>query len=107
MGCGINNIPCEGKISDAIVVNEIPIGIKNCSNNSFRTMYDFISGTLEPYIDGVKIDTSGYLEHIDMGGFTFLIDPSDSKKLNRPLTNTETLTVNYLRSTSSNCIITL
>jgi hypothetical protein len=107
MGCGINNIPCEGSISDVIVVNEIPIGIKNCSNNSFRTMYDFISGTLEPYIDGIKIDSTSYLEHIDLGGFTLLVDPTNSKKLNRPITNTETLTVNYLRKISSNCIMTL
>jgi hypothetical protein len=105
--CGIANIPCERPITEIIVVNETPIGIKNCFNNSFRTVYPFINGTLEVYIDGIKIDQIGYLTHIDLQGFTFLIDETDSKKLNRPITNIETLTVNYLRSTLSTCISTL
>ena len=107
MGCGINNVPCEASIADIVLVNEIPICIKNCSNNSFRTRYPFISGTLEPYIDGIKMDLVGYLEHIDQHGFTFLIDDSNSKMMNKPISNIESLTVNYLRSPSSSCILTL
>jgi hypothetical protein len=103
----ILNVPGEDNMSDRIMVNENPIGIKNCVNNSFRTLYPFISGTLEPYVDGIKIGPSGYIEHIDFMGFAFLIDPTDSKKLNRPVMNTETLIVNYLRSSGSNCILTL
>jgi hypothetical protein len=107
MGCGILDVPCSKKISEVIVVNEIPVGIKNCLNNSFRTRYAFIDNTLEIYIDGNKIDTTGFITHIDLHGFTFLIDPTDSKKLNRPIMNIETLSVNYLRSGSSSCISTL
>ena len=106
MGC-IQNIPCDGVITDFITVNEIPIGVKNCLNNSFETQYNFIMGTLEIYIDGNKIDSDNFIENIDLKGFTFLIDETDSKKLNRPIMNTETLSVNYLRSIGSKCIITL
>lgn len=107
MGCGINEIPCSTKLDEAILVNEIPIGIKNCVNNSFRTKYNFISGTLEPYIDGIKMDRISYVEHVDLQGFTFLVDPTNSKKLNKPISNIESLTVNYLRSTAGSCILTL
>jgi hypothetical protein len=107
MTCGILNIPCEGSITDIIVVNENPLGIKNCFNNSFRTAYPYIDGTLEIYIDGIKIDQTGFLTHIDLQGFTFLIDETDSKKLNRPIMNTESLSVNYLRSAVSRCISNL
>jgi len=107
MTCGISNIPCDRPITDIIVVNEIPLGIKNCLNNSFRTRYPYIDGSLEIYIDGIKIDTTGFLTHIDLQGFTFLIDDTDSKKLNRPIMNTETLMVNYLRSVKASCILNL
>lgn len=101
------DIPCDSSLIDKIVVNETPIGAKNCFNNSFTTRYPFIEDTLEVYVDGIKIDLSGFTQHIDLQGFTFIIDPNDSKKLNRPIMNTETLTVNYLKKAISSCIKTI
>ena len=103
----ISELPYSVPLSQAIVVNESPTGIQNNSNNTFTTEYPFSEGTLEIYIDGVKVDRSAYIANGDNTGWEFVIDPTDPKKLNAPISDIETLTVNYLREIGQDGFLTL
>lgn len=98
-GC-ISEIPYIPPLAQTIVVNDSPIGVQNGVNNYFTTPYPFIENTLEIYIDGVKVDKSAYVADITNQGFSFIIDPTDPKKLNAPVADIETLTINYFRDLS-------
>lgn len=78
------------------IINEIPGGAINCSNLVFTIANEAIAGTISPTLDG-RVLTPGldFIEAVDKLGFTILIDPNNSNRLNSPPTSSEDLLVSY------------
>lgn len=107
----IMNVPTWDQVVDVVRVNIIPLGVKNGINLSYMLSEVFISGTLEIYLDGVKLDHGiQYNENISLNGFTIIVDPTDYKGLAKGPRCDESLTANYLVDTSKNrrgCVINI
>lgn len=90
------------------VRREIPGGLKNNTNVTFTTAYEFIPGSLVVCLSGldmIGVSSSldkDYVELPDNQSFAFLIDPSKSHRLNCPPLQNEPLTVSYLRRVTYN-----
>lgn len=94
------------------VVNEIPIGSKDCVNLTFLTAYEFIPNTLEVNLSGIKLngnqsDTHRDYDVITSGvntnrGFTLRLEPNDPNRLNCPPFKDEPLTVSYAKRITFN-----
>ena len=79
------------------VKNEIPVGARNNVNISYDTGFEFIPGSLEIFVDGKKLDLADYTEKLTFDGFDIIVDPSSGNRLNSPIKQSETISVNYLR----------
>lgn len=85
------------------VRKEIPSGLKNNTNVTFTTAYEFIPGSLVVCLSGLDMNgvsassDKDYVELPDMQSFAFLIDPSQGHRLNCPPQQSESLHVSYLR----------
>jgi len=80
------------------VKNETPGGARDCANLTFTTAFEFVPGTLEPYLDGRKL-TPGldYNENIGFQSFTLLLNPNDKNRLKKAPKDSEDIIVNYCR----------
>lgn len=97
----IISIPSWDQVVDVVRVNVVPLGVRNGVNLSFMLPEVFLSGTLEIYLDGVKLDHGiQYNENISLNGFTILVNPADYKGLAKGPKCDESLTANYLADTS-------
>lgn len=80
------------------VIGEIPGGLKNCVNLVFTTSFEFIPGTLQVFLSGLRLESGvDYTEAVNNQGFTILIDASNRSRLNKPPLDSESFTVNYSR----------
>ena len=87
------------------VKNEIPIGSIDGVNLSFLTMFEFVDGTLEVFLDGLKLngnqtDAERDFDVISVGpntnkGFTLLLDSDRAMRLHEPPCYGESLIVSY------------
>jgi len=94
------------------IVDEKPIGLQNCVNLSFLTQYEFIEGTLEVNLSGIKLngnqaDTDRDFDVISSGinsnkGFTLRLEPNNPNRLNCPPFKDEPLTVSYAKRITFN-----
>jgi len=115
MGCIISlpmgvGCPSQALTSDSFVFNEIPSEPKNCSNINFTTQQEFISDTIEVFIDGKKLDSSDFTVGIDNQSFSLIIDPSDRNGLTKPPSSDEIISVNYIKAPitlSQGCVINI
>lgn len=78
------------------VVNEVPGGAVDCNNLVYTLAHEAIPGTMMPSLDG-RLLTPGldFVEAIDGMGFSILIDPDDSNRLNSPPHKNEDILVSY------------
>lgn len=80
------------------VIGEIPGGLKNCMNLVFSTSFEFIPGTLQVFLGGLRLESGvDYTEAVNNQGFTISINASDRTRLNKPPLDSESFTVNYSR----------
>jgi len=106
--CCILNLPSSGFDTTRLIINELPGGAIDCVNLVFTTANEFIAGTLEVYLDGVRIDPDCYVENVDLMGFTLVLDPTDGNKLKVAPRDTESLRVDYTASkANAACILNL
>jgi hypothetical protein len=77
--------------------NISPAGANNCVNIDYTVPEEFVPGTLEIWLDGIKIDPDCYTENLDHLGFQLLIDPAGKNSLQEPLDPSESLRVNYCK----------
>lgn len=79
------------------VVNEVPIGDKNCVNIEFATANEFVPGTLELWYQGIKMTPADdYIENsANYQSFTLVIDSLNPNKLNSAPKPHQSLLVNY------------
>lgn len=102
MNCIINlprRFNCNEVITaDRIVLNEIPTGDLNCSNLDFVTNNEFLSDTIEVFLDGRKLDTVDYTVGLDNQSFTLVLDPNNNNSLNKPPRYNEIISVNYIKT---------
>ena len=81
------------------ILGEIPTGIKNGINLTFTTAFEFMPGSLEVFLSGINLINNGanrdYDVAIDNKGFTILIAPTLSHRLNKPPMQRESFAVNY------------
>lgn len=77
------------------IYNERPGGLYNCVNTVFTTASEFFPTTLVVRLDGVNLDPSQYVISQDNQGFTLIVDAENSKALNAPPENQESLKVDY------------
>jgi len=107
----ITNLPSWDQVIDVVRVNVVPLGVKNGVNLSYMLPEVFLSGTLEIWLDGVKLDHGiQYNENISLNGFTITVDPADYKGLAKGPRCDESLTANYLADTSKSrrgCVINI
>jgi hypothetical protein len=107
----ITNLPSWDQVIDVVRVNVVPLGVKNGVNLSYMLPEVFLSGTLEIWLDGVKLDHGiQYNENISLNGFTIIVDPADYKGLAKGPRCDESLTANYLADTSKlkrGCVINI
>jgi hypothetical protein len=77
---------------------ETPSGFRNCDNLHYDIAYEAIPGTIQVKLDGRDLTpVLDYTEDMDYKGFTILLDPSDSNRLNSPPNEREDLIVDYCR----------
>lgn len=97
-------------LSGIPVIGEQPIGAKDSLNLIYRTNFEFIQGTLEVFLSGISLVSNqtdpnrDFNVHPDNKGFTILIDPSVSFRLNKPPKQRESLFVNYRKRITFNTI---
>lgn len=73
---------------ELFVISETPIGAVDCNNVSYETAFEFLSHSLEIFVDGVRQDEND-----------FTITSAKSFDLNiSPLSETENLRVNYIKA---------
>lgn len=94
------------------VKNEKPIGSKNSVNLTFLTQNEFIPGTLEVYLSGLKLngdqtDVERDYTVFSTGpnayqGFVLELEPNDAHRLNVPPFQEEALFVNYSKRITFN-----
>jgi hypothetical protein len=81
------------------ILGEIPTGLKNGINLTYTTAFEFIPGSLEVFLSGINLINNGsdrdFDVAIDNKGFTILIAPTLSHRLNTPPRQREPLVVNY------------
>lgn len=83
------------------IVGEYPGGAKNNNNLLFTTQFEFIPGTLEVFLSGLKLNGNpadvdrDYEEFVTNNGFEIKINPAKAHTLNRPPKQNEAFTVNY------------
>jgi hypothetical protein len=66
------------------ITNEEAGGIKNCTNDTFTTEYQYVPGTLTVYFDSITLlKDYDFRELPDYQSFQILIDPSDRRRLNK------------------------
>lgn len=88
--------------------NEIPGGTKNSVNLLFTTAFEFIPGTLEVWLSGLKLNGKqtdpdrDYDEFVTANGFLLILDPNNPSKLNKAPKQFESLTVNYKKRMTFN-----
>lgn len=71
-------IPASGELSDW-VVDEVPSGVKNNSNQLFTTLYPYATGKIMPFMNGVKIPKGVSRGYIEVDSRTILInDPPEA-----------------------------
>lgn len=78
--------------------NEVPGGAVDCENLDFTLAFEAVSGSMQPSLDG-RLLTPGldFVESLDRMGFTILLNPADSNRLNSPPHRNEDLLVSYSR----------
>jgi uncharacterized protein YaiE (UPF0345 family) len=80
------------------VIGEIPGGSRNCVNLAFTTSFEFIPGSLQVFLGGLRLEPGlDYTESVNNQGFTILINASDRNRLNKAPLGSESFLVNYSR----------
>jgi hypothetical protein len=92
------------------VTNEIPSGLKNRVNLTYRTSFEFVSGTLEVFLSGLTLNGNqldperDFSVHPDNKGFTIVINAGKASALNCPPRQDEPLFVNYRKRITFNTL---
>ena len=90
------------------VSDEIPGGLRNGSNLVFTTAFEFVAGTLEVWLSGLKLNGNpadperDYDISVSNDGFTLLLAPTKSWRLNKAPKQREGLLVNYRKRITFN-----
>lgn len=92
------------------VYGEQPPGLKNNNNLVYATSFEFVAGTLEVYLSGLKLNgdqadpDKDYTPAVTNDGFTINTAPLIKYRLNRPPQQFEPLYVNYRKRITFNTI---
>lgn len=90
------------------ITAELPIGLKNRVNLSYRTNYEFIPSSLEVILSGITLNGNqlaadrDFNVHPDNKGFTLITSPNRSSALNGAPRQDEPLFVNYRKRITFN-----
>jgi hypothetical protein len=90
------------------VINEVPVGLRNGQNLVYTTAAEFIVGTLEVFLSGLKLNGNpadadrDYDVAVTNDGFTILLAPNKSYRLNKAPKQNEGLLVNYRKRITFN-----
>jgi hypothetical protein len=106
------NLPCGANSSgvgiDRFVFGEIPIGAVNGINTIFSTEFEYVSGTLSVYLDGVKKNQTDITE-LSNQSFQFVVDATNPNGMNQAPSCNEIIAVSYVKTenASNTCFINL
>lgn len=75
--------------------HEIPGGARNGLNTHYTTSQSFAPGSLEIFLDGVRLGADNFTEGADHKSFSLVIDPVSRNALHNPPHDDETLEVAY------------
>jgi len=96
-----SDVPSIGLIplltSGVLVKNVTPTGAIDCDNIDYTVPDEFVPGTLEIWLDGIKLDGNQFTENLDHKGFQLVIDPNNKNGLQEPVSPSESLSVNYCK----------
>lgn len=90
------------------VYGELPTGLKNGVNLEFTTGFEFVEGSLEVYLSGLKLNGNindpdrDYTPYIDNDGFTIHLDPNKAWRLNKAPKQNEPFYINYKKRITFN-----
>ena len=79
-----------------LIKNEIPTGNIDGQNLSFQTQNSFMSGSLEVFLDGRRLESGKDFTTTNDNTFDLIIG-SEINRLSRPPKCNEEMSVNYIR----------